>query len=149
MAPTSITRRGLLKGALGVTAGGAVGLLGFGVYCSGRRDASLFGGAGGAAGLALALRDPEGARWIGTRYMERFPEEADVETLEERIADVAQLDAVRCPATASAALAAAAREDFRAGRTVQIDGWVMGRTELRLCALMACLGPDGGAGLPG
>ena len=32
-------------------------------------------------------------------------------------------------------LVAAVREDFRAGRSVQVEGWILSRTEAELCAL--------------
>lgn len=34
------------------------------------------------------------------------------------------------------------REDFKAGRTVTIDGWVLSETETRLCALKTLLAPS-------
>jgi len=131
-----VTRRGFLTGALGVVTAGLVSMLGVGVYCSRREDLAGWGERGPDR-LARALRDPAGARRIGVLYLERHPEEADPTLLEARIAEGAELDGVRCPTTAATALAAAGRRDFREGRTVQVEGWVLGRTELRLCAWVA------------
>jgi hypothetical protein len=83
------------------------------------------------------LSDLEGARAIGTRYLQQSPDEARPEIL------------ARClfPGTAGAACGPAAldrlrqaldeqrRRDFTAGDTVLIDGWILARTEARLCAL--------------
>ena len=32
-------------------------------------------------------------------------------------------------------LVAAVRQDFREGRSVQVEGWILSRTEAELCAL--------------
>ena len=136
MARPRVTRRGFLTAALGVVAAGLVSMLGLGVYCSRREDLAA-ADAPGPDRLARALRDPVGARRVGALYLERHPEEADPALLEARIAEDVELQGVRCATTAAAALATAGRRDFREGRTVQVEGWVLGRTELRLCAWLA------------
>jgi hypothetical protein len=52
----------------------------------------------------------------------------------------AQLDDARNPADARRALAEAVSEDFRAGRTLELDGWLVSETEARLYALAALRG---------
>lgn len=114
-----------------------------------------------AAGLGLALRssgkrfahatpkeDPTGKAWanllrggdsalrVGADYLRRQPDEADAGRL-RRLLGLAASDLPGEPGPSEiAALAARHREDFRAGRVVQLDGWVLSVTELRLAALI-------------
>jgi hypothetical protein len=73
------------------------------------------------------LRDSARARAIGARYAERYPEGAD------------GLWRGRPPASDAEwapRIAALRREDFEADRLVQVDGWWLAETELRLCVLL-------------
>lgn len=83
------------------------------------------------------LSDLDGARTIGTRYLQQSPEEARPEVLARCLfpgaagtaCGPAALDRLR------QALDEQRRRDFTAGDTVLIDGWILARTEARLCAL--------------
>ncbi|HVH66421.1 MAG TPA: hypothetical protein VM716_00990 [Gemmatimonadales bacterium] len=69
----------------------------------------------------LAVLGPEWVRAIGLRYREMAPAEDP-------------LQALRVP---HAAVASLVREDFVAGRTVLVHGWVLSVTEARQCALFS------------
>ena len=93
-----------------------------------------------AARLAALPRHGASAAAIGRAYLRLAPEEA----VKPLLAALVAADAAP-PARLLAArdgelrriLAAAQREDFRAGRTVSVRGWLLSRTEVRLCALAA------------
>jgi hypothetical protein len=86
----------------------------------------------GGRGLAGRLRDPEAARRLGLAYLSRHPGERDFDLLH-----AATLKGAGEGARAVRRLRARCREDFARGDTVRIDGWVLARTECRLCALVA------------
>lgn len=93
-----------------------------------------------SARLTRCLSDPQSAAVLGARYLARMPEEADRELLARLIAGarrralrLARADTRRLRAL----LARQQRADFACGRTVCLDGWVLSRTEARLCALAA------------
>ena len=77
-------------------------------------------GTGQEAFDLLPLLGPESVREIGRRYREMAPAEL----------------LVAWPRRARAAMV---RDDFAAGRTVVIDGWVLSVTEARQCALYSLL----------
>jgi hypothetical protein len=84
--------------------------------------------------LARLFRHPESARVVGAAYLRLVREEADVEQL------AALLEAELGEAEGAALerrLAAQQRADFGAGRTVVVEGWILSRTEARVCALLA------------
>lgn len=89
-----------------------------------------------AASLPLPSRrrlpDLPGVARIGRRYLELHPEDASRAALAGRLG---------CAAGAGwealgAALGPARQADFRAGRTLLVDGWVVAEAEARLCALL-------------
>lgn len=88
----------------------------------------------GPSGLDLAarLRDPDAARALGFRYLEQRPDERDLSFLH-----AATLAGAGEGRRSVESLRARFRDDFRRGDTVLIDGWVLARTECRLCALVA------------
>jgi hypothetical protein len=107
-------------------------------------------------GAALASSDrPEVARWLamlhrresaaalGRIYLQRFPREADVEALrralEARVSAIGAASAMDADDAwqLRAAFAACNRDDFERGDTVELEGWVLARTEARLWALAA------------
>lgn len=80
------------------------------------------------------------ARIVGHRYLVLVPEEAQATVLAARIAGSAGRYSHLTRAstrTLRAVLARRQRQDFAEGETVSIDGWVLSRTEARLCALVA------------
>jgi hypothetical protein len=106
--------------------------------------ATLFG-CGRRPTLAQALvgfyRDPESAARVGQAVLAAVPSEATAEAVVAALAGDrrAELEALAAsdPAALRALLQEQHRRDFEDGRTVAIDGWVLSRTEARLCAVAA------------
>ena len=95
------------------------------------------------AGFNEAMRDlfrwSESAAIVGSAYLRLFPQEAYVALLtRELLGGSADID----PDARSFArnLRRSICSDFRGERVVRIDGWVLSRTEARLCALIALTG---------
>jgi hypothetical protein len=85
-------------------------------------------GLGAPENSLLALfPDPAAARAIGKAFLRDYPGEADAAHL-----------AARLPRRHRLHMAISA--DFAAGKTVMVEGWVLSRTEARLCALVALTG---------
>ncbi len=105
--------------------------------------ASLLGPAQWFNDAAMRLRalapSLASAREIGRIYLAQHPEENSISALTRLIhlsmaleeEDVAVLD--RKPL--SARLTSRVRSDFETGFTVEVGGWILSRTEARLCAL--------------
>ena len=91
--------------------------------------------AGDTAALLRGLVTHRGAAVaLGRAYLEANPTEAQRGDL------VRHLVGGRVPASTSRAsreVASRIRADYRAGRTVVVEGWVLSRAEARLCALIA------------
>lgn len=91
------------------------------------RDARAFG----QPDLIAAL-GPDAVRNLGRRYRASVPRESDAARLETAIR-------ASRPWTARIGLthpiADQVRDDFDAGRTVVVDGWLLSVTEARQCAL--------------
>lgn len=87
--------------------------------------------------LLALLPHPESAAVIGREYLRVTPDEADRDRL---CAMLWPADAL--PGSLGEALARRQRADFAEGRTVRLRGWILARTEARLCAL-AALCPNG------
>lgn len=83
----------------------------------------------------------ESAKVIGVEYLRVAPMEADVQLLtglicsfeEKRRAEFAHADAGKLRIL----LLRQQRQDFERGRIVNVHGWILSRTEARLCALAA------------
>lgn len=89
--------------------------------------------------LAAELGRAESIDVFAAEFISRFPNKANVDTLTTtllarmRSTDLhARLDTVRAVRDG---LARSVREDFRAGRIENVDGWQLSSTELHLCAL--------------
>lgn len=86
----------------------------------------------------LAALGPDAVRRLGRRYRESLPRERDASRLEAAIRAsrpwTARLGVAHSP------IADQVREDFEAGRTVVVDGWLLSVTEARQCALYSALG---------
>ena len=93
--------------------------------------------ASGADAAALANPDllsalgPDAVRRVGQRYRENVPRERDAPALEAAIGDSRPWAARLSHST----LTDQVRDDFEAGRTVVVDGWLLSVTEARQCAL--------------
>ncbi|MFO7286966.1 MAG: hypothetical protein LOD94_05450 [Gammaproteobacteria bacterium] len=68
---------------------------------------------------------------VGARYLRAEPTEADLAALEAKL--VERLRAAR--GAIPTRLDEATRADFRRGDVVVVDGWVVSRTEARVCAV--------------
>lgn len=89
------------------------------------------------ADVARLFDELEPARRIGRAYLGAHPAEADEETL-VRLLEASPgwgraWDA--SPAQLGELARSALARDFDRGRTVEVDGWILSRTEARLCAL--------------
>jgi hypothetical protein len=92
-----------------------------------------------AATLRSLVYDPAAARRFGQLYVRQVPAEHDprilarltVASLQAQQADVIALDRT----SLGQRLDGRVRGDFASGVTVQLDGWILSRTEARLCAL--------------
>lgn len=87
--------------------------------------------------LIHILKDARLVHELGLAYRARFPHEAHPGALYAAIA-------CAVPARGNgrqlhAQLQHRIREDFRQGRTVQLDGWILALTEARQCALYSLL----------
>lgn len=90
--------------------------------------------------LARLFSQAHSAAFIGERYLATHRETPDASVLAARVAgdlrhylrlSGAGSDGLR------ALLAAQQKEDFAAGRTVNVEGWILSLTEARLCAIAA------------
>ncbi len=78
---------------------------------------------------------------VGDRYLALTPDEADRDTLIarlalERFADLVEPTSAEITAERTR-LRKEHREDFKAGRVVEINGWILSLTEVRVAALAA------------
>jgi hypothetical protein len=92
-----------------------------------------------AAQLRSLVADPRRARILGYRYRTQYPAEKQTAVLTGLICSSLALDdsgmAVIDRDALLSALDARVRAEFGDGDIVQVDGWVLARTEARLCAL--------------
>jgi len=131
----SITRRQLLIGAGGVMALTTTGALGL-VACGGDEE---------PATPADATRpDVDGLDAIGVAYVAVTPDEDRRDAVLAALgldapadADTVVDDAALDPTTLLAARATSIRSDYATGEVVELDGWVLSRTEARIAALAA------------
>lgn len=90
-----------------------------------------------AGNIVDALWSRKGsARKVGEQYLAQAPEDADPDRLAAALfdgdpGDVSSLEQLRGHIDRRRA------RDFETGDTVIVDGWVLARTEARLCALSA------------
>jgi hypothetical protein len=114
---------------------------------------SLAGAAAGDRGeprstaerLAGLWRHRRSARLIGKAYLEVTPAEASARRLIDAIAEGLEggLAAIEAdPHRLRGALAVRIRRDFEEDRTIQLEGWILSRTEARLLGLAALVGPQ-------
>jgi hypothetical protein len=76
------------------------------------------------------------ARAIGEAYLRRQNAEPTQASIIEHSAGALRiLAAARTETTALTELASAVRRDFRDGRVLELEGWVLSRTEVELCTL--------------
>jgi hypothetical protein len=80
----------------------------------------------------LEMLGPERSREIGTRYRAAVPRENTTERLR---AAISSSQHKRFPWIGRRSIEEQVRDDFAAGRTVVVNGWVLSETEARQCAL--------------
>ena len=122
----------------------AAGALAAGLPGAAWSTGALTGPSGNLQTLARpALLDMFGARRVrglGVQYCARYPAECDADILAAAIRGseaLARADASMSPAFLEATI----RDDFAAGRTVLLEGWVLSVTEARQCALFSLVYP--------
>ena len=122
----SIDRRQFLAVGAGLAASVAA------LACEGGGDATALG----RPDLVAAL-GPDVVRRLGLHYRENVPGENDAQRLEAAIRAsqpwTARIGVRHQP------IADQVRNDFDAGRTVVVDGWLLSVTEARQCALYSVL----------
>jgi hypothetical protein len=77
-------------------------------------------------------------RALGARYREMTPAERDADSLRSAIVRSMPWSA-RMPWSGAASTADLVHQDFEAGRTVTVLGWILSATEARQCALFSLL----------
>ena len=143
MSRAGMDRRRFLQMALG--AGGVVAVAGLRPWRALVRVTNQSLG----ARFAGLLSQPASAGLVGREYLHQPAAERNVQTLVDAIAE-------RLPGGGDAAAGATASElrelvasavsrDFDEGVVVRLQGWVVSRTEARLCALAAAQGHSGEA----
>jgi hypothetical protein len=80
--------------------------------------------------------DPGPPGHIGRHYLQSFSQETNCAFLKSAIIGETQL---QDPRQLRTLLAQKREHDFRTGDIAIVDGWVLSRTEARVCALMALL----------
>ena len=86
----------------------------------------------------IGMFGPQRARAFGAWYRQMVPGESDAQSLRAALAKE-EHRGIRLPWTKHMPLGLRVVDDFAAGRTVLVDGWVLSRTEARQCALLAAL----------
>jgi hypothetical protein len=90
----------------------------------------------GASPASRLLPHRDAARLIGWRYLAAAPEERSTTRLRRILFDGADVDGgPEMLAHLRRLIDMKRRHDFSIGNTVIVDGWLLARTEARLCAL--------------
>ncbi len=84
----------------------------------------------------LRMLGPERVRELGARYRAAKPNENSANALRAAISDT-EPHGLRLPWIARRSIEHRVQDDFAAGRTVLVDGWVLSATEARQCALFS------------
>lgn len=92
-------------------------------------------------GVTALLPHLHAARLIGSHYLALVPQERSATRLSESVfGDIdAAVDGPDALACLRALVDARRRRDFSTGDTVILNGWLLARTEARLCALSTFL----------
>lgn len=125
------SRRGFLAAALAALAGAPTALPG----CARREPDDLLDAA------MLGWFEPDAVRGVGRKALARGAGWNEASALRDAL--LPHLGDAGNPADGRRALSEAVRQDFRAGRTLELEGWLVAETEARLYALAAL-----GAGRP-
>lgn len=89
--------------------------------------------------VAGLFEHPDSAREIGREYLKLVPSDSDLAVLVRKmIPDAGRMKFLSTAGKKSLRryIASSSREDFRQGRMVCVNGWMLSQTELRLCAIV-------------
>jgi hypothetical protein len=89
--------------------------------------------------LVAVVPAPHSAARIGAHYLAVAPDERDLDLL-VRLLDTAEAADRMSTGALRTRLLAMQRDDFALERVVELDGWLLSRTEVRLYALATLLG---------
>lgn len=91
--------------------------------------------------LRELLRDNAGAAELGANYLAQFRNEAKAKTLSHLIGRSLSKGyaSPKSFTKFKSAIASVIRNEYRTGRTVQVDGWLLSQTEGRIYALKSLL----------
>jgi hypothetical protein len=93
-------------------------------------------GAGRSTSAGYFGDQVDAIRLIGEAYLRQLGVDAGEVSIRSTARDTLGLiDRARDQARAIRALEQAVRQDFERGRTVQVEGWILSRTEADLCVL--------------
>ncbi len=81
----------------------------------------------------VLFQSPRAARTVGTHYLAQHPEERNAARLRQGLLAGAPTET----GALRGHIQAKCRQDFAAGHTVVVDGWILARSEARACALVA------------
>ena len=95
---------------------------------SGNQDAELINST--QAQLKAMFNDPANARDIGQFYLDAYPDQATQAYLEQQIGLGNNPDPIK-------SFEDQRQQDFLVGNTVTMDGWVLAKAEVCVCALLA------------
>jgi hypothetical protein len=85
----------------------------------------------------------DAARAVGEAYLRQLGRDSTRESIVAAARGaLAVIDRERDQAAAIHRLVRAVRDDFARGRTVQLEGWILSRTEAEICALTLLVGTD-------
>lgn len=82
--------------------------------------------------LRVLVADLALDRSIGQAYLEKFPDDASIDRLQARLFGAGIPNP---PGTVRALVLAAEQEDYRVGRLVCLNGWLLSRTSVTVAAL--------------
>ena len=111
----------------------------FGRGAQARTAAALAPAPGRGRELIALLPGRRDAAVIGREYLSAYPAESDLDALLRHFDEIAGHSNLR------SAIAARLRKDFEDRDTVRLRGWILARTEARLCAICALLDADASA----
>ena len=89
--------------------------------------------------LVSLFNDRESAAAIGREYLQQLPEEADTQILAQQILgrDSTRLRGMVEQNDLGALMSERINGDYEQERVLAVKGWILSRTELRLCALVS------------
>ena len=98
---------------------------------------------------ARYLGNAASARVVGEAFMAHLKLDVTTENIREAARDALEaIQAARTPDAALKVLQQAVRRDFREGRVIHLQGWVVSRTELEVCALTLVADESSATALP-